>query len=87
MRALIPAPDLKNILKENSIHFRLVGLNLLRFKSHFLNAKEILELVEDSLFDFKDDVVIEVIRILQRLDEEKIIRCISKVEMYGTDKN
>tara|TARA_B100000214_G_scaffold355723_1_gene313755 strand:+ start:416 stop:1132 length:717 start_codon:yes stop_codon:yes gene_type:complete len=84
--ALIPTPDLKNILKEKSIHIKLGGLNILRFKSHLLNAREILELVEDLLFDFREDVVIEVIRILQRRDEAKIVKCISKVAMNGTDR-
>ena len=84
--ALIPISDLKNILKEKSINIRLAGLNLLRFKSHLLNATEILELVDDLLFDFREDVVIEAIKILQRRDEEKIIKCISKVAKNGTDK-
>ena len=83
--AIIPTPDLKNILKEESIHMRLAGLNLLRFKSHLLNATEILELVEDLLDDFREEVVIEVIKILQRRDEQKIIKCISQVAINGTD--
>ena len=65
---------------------RLAGLNLLRFKSHLLNATEILELVEDLLDDFREEVVIEVIKILQRREEEEIIKCISEVAMNGTDK-
>ena len=44
------------------------------------------QLVDDLLFDFREEVVIEVIRILQRRDEEKIIKCISKVAKNGTDK-
>ncbi len=84
--ALLPISDLKNILKEKSINTRLAGLNLLRFKSHLLNATEILELVDDLLFDFREELVIEVIRILQRRDEAKIIKCISKVAINGTDK-
>ena len=51
--ALIPISDLKKILKEKSINIRLAGLNLLRFKSHLLNATEILELVDDLLFYFR----------------------------------
>ena len=70
--ALLPISDLKNILKAKSINFRLAGLNLL-FKSHLLNAKEILELVDDLLFDFREDVVIEAIKLLQRRDEEKLL--------------
>ena len=69
--AIIPIADLKDILQEESIHMRLAGLNLLRFKSHLLNATEILELVDDLLDDFREEVVIEVIKILQRRDEAK----------------
>ena len=84
--AILPTPDLTYILKEKSIDIRLAGLNLLRFKSHLLNATEILELVEDLLDDFREEVVIEVIKILQRREEEEIIKCISEVAMNGTDK-
>ncbi len=84
--AIIPTPDLKNILKDESFQMRLAGLNLLRFKSHLLSASKILELVHDLLDDFRDEVVIEVIKVLQRRDEAKIIKCISKVAMNGTDK-
>ena len=84
--AIIPTSDLQKILREDSIHMRLAGLNLLRFKSHLLNAKEIIELVEDLLDDFREEVVIEVIKILQRRDETIIIKCISQVAMNGTDQ-
>ena len=84
--AIIPTPDLKKILQDESFHMRLAGLNLLRFKSHLLNATEILELVEDLLDDFREEVVIEVIKILQRREEKEIIKCISELAMNGTDK-
>ena len=84
--AIIPTSDLQKILREDSIHMRLAGLNLLRFKSHLLNATEILELVADLLNDFREEVVIEVIKILQRRDETIIIKCISQVAMNGTDQ-
>ena len=34
----------------------------------------------------REEVVIEVIKILQRREEEEIIKCISEVAMNGTDK-
>ena len=37
------------------------------------------------LDDFREEVVIEVIKILQRRDETIIIKCISQVAMNGTD--
>ena len=84
--ALIPTPDLKNILKDKSIHMRLAGLNLLRFKSHLLSATNILELVEDLIDDFREEIVIEVIKILQRRDEADVINCIARIARNGTDK-
>ena len=38
------------------------------------------------LDDFREEVVIEVIKILQRRDETIIIKCISQVAMNGTDQ-
>ncbi len=84
--AMIPTADLKKILKCHSLELRLAGLNLLRFKSHLLKASELLELVEHLLDDFRDEVVIQVIKILQRRDEQRIINCIGKIASHGTDQ-
>ena len=65
---------------------RLAGLNLLKFKVHLLTAKELLDLMEDTLDDFREEVVIQSIKILQRRDEKLIIDSISKVALNGTDR-
>lgn len=84
--AILSTTELKNILSENSFHMRLAGLNLLKFKVHLLNVKELLDLIVDLLDDFREEVVIQSIKILQRRDEKQIIDCISKVAQNGTDR-
>lgn len=84
--AIIPIAEIRKILREDSIHMRLAGLKLLGFKSYLLNASELLELVEGLLDDFREEVIIQIIRILQRRDEEEVIKCISKIASNGTDK-
>ncbi len=84
--AILSTTELKNILNENSLQMRLAGLNLLQFKVHSLTVKELLDLVVDLLDDFREEVVIQAIKILQRRDEKEIIYFISKIARNGTDK-
>ena len=84
--AIIQTAELKKILKEDSMQMRLAGLNLLSFKSHSLNASELLELVEDLLDDSREGVVIQLIKILQRRDEADVINCIGKIARNGKGK-
>tara|TARA_Y100001968_G_C19160342_1_gene620505 strand:- start:45 stop:761 length:717 start_codon:yes stop_codon:yes gene_type:complete len=84
--AILSTSELKNILSENSLQMRLAGLNLLKFKVHLLSVKELLDLIVDLLDDFREEVVIQSIKILQRRDEKQIIDCISHIARNGTDK-
>ena len=68
------------------MEMRLAGLDLLSFKSHLLNASELLELIKGLLEDFREEVIIQVIKILQRRNEEEIVICISEIASNGTDK-
>ena len=68
------------------MQMRLAGLNLLSFKAHLLTVNELLDIVVDLLDDFREEVVIQVIKILQRRDEVEIIDCISQIARNGTDK-
>ena len=84
--AILPIEELKRILTDDSMQMRLAGLNLLSFKLHLISETDLCELVDDLLDDFREEVVIQSIKILQRRNEERIIRRISKVSMNGTDK-
>ena len=61
-------------------------MNLLNFKAHLLNETELIELVKDLLDDFREEVVIETIKILQRRNEERIIQLISQAARKGRGK-
>tara|TARA_B100000700_G_C14973364_1_gene822597 strand:+ start:253 stop:993 length:741 start_codon:yes stop_codon:yes gene_type:complete len=76
--ASLTIKDLKKIVQDKSTEMRLAGINLISFKSHLLNELEILELVEDLIYDFREEIVINVIRLLQRRDEELIVNCLTK---------
>ena len=84
--AFVTVQDLENILRQKSLAIRLAGLNLLEFKSHLLNESELLDLVEDLLNDFRDEVVKSTIKILQRRSEERIIDRITRIAINGSDE-
>ena len=60
-------------MKSKSQAIRIAGLELLSFKSHLLHETELLELVNEPLKDFRDEVVIKGIKILQRRNEDAVI--------------
>ena len=84
--AILSINELKRILNDNSINMRLAGLQLLNFKLHQLEETQLLYLVEHLLEDFREQVVIQVIKVLQRRDEEKIINEISNAAKNGTEQ-
>ena len=64
---------------------RLAGLNLLGFKSHQLQAIELLQLCEPALQDWRDPVVIACIRLLQRRDDILISNRLTTLVKAGSD--
>ena len=64
---------------------RLAALNLLGFKSHQLQAVELLRLCECTLQDWRDPVVIACIRLLQRRDEIAISTRLGIMVQEGSD--
>ena len=64
---------------------RLAGLNLLGFKSHQLQAIELLQLCEPALQDWRDPVVIACIRLLQRRDDTLISNRLADLVQAGSD--
>ena len=64
---------------------RLAGLNLLGFKSHQLQAIELLQLCECALQDWRDPVVIAGIRLLQRRDDVLISNRLANLVESGSD--
>ncbi|MEJ6657740.1 MAG: HEAT repeat domain-containing protein [Synechococcus sp. ChSW.bin.154] len=64
---------------------RLASLNLLGFKSHQLQAIELLQLCECALQDWRDPVVIACIRLLQRRDDVLISNRLANLVESGSD--
>ncbi len=64
---------------------RLAALNLLGFKSHQLQAVELLRLCEPALQDWRDPVVIACIRLLQRSDDIAISNRLATLVQAGSD--
>ncbi|QNI90336.1 HEAT repeat domain-containing protein [Synechococcus sp. ROS8604] len=64
---------------------RIAGLNLLGFKSHQLEAVELLQLCEYALQDWRDPVVIACIRLLQRRDDMEISTRLAVLVHKGSD--
>ena len=64
---------------------RLAALNLLGFKSHQLQAIELLQLCECALQDWRDPVVIACIRLLQRRDDIIISNRLTTLVQEGSD--
>ena len=64
---------------------RLAGLNLLGFKSHQLQAIELLQLCEPALQDWRDPVVIACIRLLQRRNDIIVSDRLTTLVQEGSD--
>ena len=64
---------------------RLAALNLLGFKSHQLQATELMQLCECALQDWRDPVVIACIRLLQRRDELIVSNRLTTLVQEGSD--
>ena len=75
----------EQILQLPSQAQRLAGLNLLGFKSHQLQALELVQLCEYALQDWRDPVVIACIRLIQRRDENVVSARLTTLVKEGSD--
>ena len=82
--AVLTNSQLELILKSKSQAIRIAGLELLSFKSHLLNETELLELVNEPLKDFRDEVVIKGIKVLQRRNEDAVIDRLKQLALNGS---
>ena len=78
---------IKKILVEKSLEIRIAGLELLKFKAHLLSDFELLEITQSLLDDFREEIVIKTITILQRRESLDICIAISDVIKKGSDKS
>ena len=82
--AVLTNSQLELILKSKSQAIRIAGLELLSFKSHLLNETELLSLIHEPLNDFRDEVVIKVIKVLQRRNENTVIDRLKQLALNGS---
>jgi len=64
---------------------RLTDSNLLNFKEHLLSDAELLDLTEELLDDFRDEVVISTIKTLHRRDGVDISKLLAKIVRSGSE--
>ena len=76
---------IKKILKHPSQEIRLSGLDLVEFKLHKLSDEKLLDLLEIILDDFREEIIIKAIKILQRRSSELICIRISKLVTHSSD--
>jgi len=82
--AVLTNRQLALILKSKSQSIRIAGLELLSFKSHLLNETELLALIHEPLNDFRDEVVIKGIKVLQRRNEDAVIDRLRQLALNGS---
>tara|TARA_Y100001968_G_scaffold105684_1_gene95591 strand:+ start:212 stop:922 length:711 start_codon:yes stop_codon:yes gene_type:complete len=83
----LPIELIKKILDEKSERLKLAGLELLKFKAHLLSDLDLIDITESLLNDFREEIVIKTITILQRRESLDICIAISNVIKKGSDKS
>tara|TARA_B100000287_G_C20545628_1_gene746426 strand:+ start:367 stop:1113 length:747 start_codon:yes stop_codon:yes gene_type:complete len=85
--AFIPNSQLKLIIKNKSADIRLAGLDLVNFKSYLLDDHELIEILNIVLSDFREEIIIKCINILQKRNSDKIIDLISNLVISQSKKS
>ncbi len=83
--AILPIELIRKILKEPSQKIKLAGLELLHFKAHKLTDQELISLTKELILDFREEVVLKTISILQRRNGIEIINILHSIVMKGSD--
>ena len=83
--ASIPNNLLSKILNQPALNIRLAGLELLSFKAHQLSDNDLLKLTKTLLDDFRDPIVINTIKILQRRDGVAICHVLHSIVQEGSE--
>ena len=83
----LPIELIKKILEEKSERMKIAGLELLKFKAHLLSDYDLLEITQSLLNDFREEIVIKTLTILQRRESIDICIAISDVIKKGSDKS
>ena len=83
----LPIELIKKILEEKSEKMKIAGLELLKFKAHLLSDFDLLDIAKSPLNDFREEIVIKTLTIIQRRESLEICMAISDVIQKGSDKS
>ena len=83
----LPIELIKTILEEKSEKMKIAGLELLKFKAHLLSDFELLDIAKSPLNDFREEIVIKTLTIIQRRESLDICNAISDIIKKGSDKS
>tara|TARA_B100001093_G_scaffold422354_1_gene414900 strand:- start:261 stop:971 length:711 start_codon:yes stop_codon:yes gene_type:complete len=78
---------IKNILEDKREQMKIAGLELLKFKAHLLSDSDLLDIAKSPLNDFREEIVIKTLTIIQRRESLDICMAISDVIQKGSDKS
>ena len=78
---------IKNILEDKREQMKIAGLELLKFKAHLLSDSDLLDIAKSPLNDFREEIVIKTLTIIQRRESLNICMAISDVIQKGSDKS
>jgi len=83
----LPIELIKKTLEEKSQQMKIAGLELLKFKAHLLSDYDLLEIAKSPLNDFREEIVIKTLTIIQRRESLDICEAIRDVIEKGSDKS
>ena len=83
----LPIELIKKILEEKSEKIKIAGLELLKFKAHLLSDFELLDIAKSPLNDFRENIVIKTLTIIQKRESLDICNAISDIIKKGSDKS
>ena len=78
---------IKNILEDKREQMKIAGLELLKFKAHLLSDSDLLDIAKSPLNDFREEIVIKTLTIIQRRESLDVCMAISDVIQKGSDKS
>lgn len=81
-----PFKLLEKILTDKSQEIRLAGLKILGFKAHQINDELLIKILKEAIGDFREPVVLNAIRILQRRDGSKICNELAEIVKSRSQK-
>ncbi len=84
--AEISTSIIKDLLKDKSKAIRLACLELIHFKAYQLKDTDLIDLLEESLDDFREEVQLTALKILRRRNSDEVCRRIAQLVEEGSEE-